>query len=44
MTILENGNRAEIKPMQGITTASEIFDEISISVVRPKPQLIKKRK
>lgn len=29
-----------VRPLEGITTAAEVFDEISISVVRPNPKII----
>lgn len=32
-----------IQPLYGITTATDIFDEIIISVVRPKPRIINKK-
>jgi hypothetical protein len=31
-----------IQPLKGITTAAGIFDEIKISVVKPKPRIIRK--
>ncbi len=40
MTIFGAPDGKIIQPMQGITTAAEIFDEINISVVRPKPKII----
>ncbi|WP_352423260.1 hypothetical protein [Proteiniphilum sp.] len=33
-----------IQPVQGITTAKDIFDEIIISIVRPKPKIINNAK
>ena len=41
MTLLDQNNRALVKPIQGITTATDIFDEMSIKVVKPKPRIIK---
>lgn len=35
--VSDNGTR--IVPLEGITTAKEIFDEICIEVVRPKPRI-----
>ena len=32
-----------IQPLYGITTATDVFDEIVISVVRPKPRIINKK-
>jgi hypothetical protein len=40
MTIFDSPDGEIIQPMKGITTAAEIFDEISISVLRPKPRII----
>jgi hypothetical protein len=31
-----------VEPLEGITTATGVFDEISIKVVRPKPRIIQK--
>lgn len=33
-----------IQPLQGITTATDVFDEIIISIVRPKPRIINNTK
>lgn len=44
MTVLDEVSRAQIETAQGITTAAQILDEITISVARPKPRLIKKKK
>lgn len=30
----------EIQPLEGITTALDVFDEITISVVKPKPKIL----
>ena len=41
---LENGN-VKVGPVSdGVTTARKVFDEILISVIRPKPKLIEKHK
>lgn len=32
-----------IQPLYGITTATDVFDEITVSVVRPKPRIISKK-
>jgi len=42
MTILGAADGKIIQPINGITTATEIFDEINISVVKPKPKIILK--
>jgi hypothetical protein len=43
-SIWENGI-ARVEPIsEGITTAKDVFDEIQISVIRPKPKLIDKYK
>ena len=44
MTLLDQNNRALVKPIQGITTATEVFDEISIKVKKPKPRILRNRK
>ncbi len=41
MSILNSGNGQIIQPLQGITSATDIFDEIKITVVAPKPKIIK---
>jgi hypothetical protein len=43
MCILDPEKGVEIQPQNGITTAKDIFDEISITVVRPKPRIIEWR-
>jgi hypothetical protein len=43
MTLLDQNNRALVKPIRGITTATDIFDEMSIKVVKPKPRILRKR-
>lgn len=40
MSLLNDDNRAVIEPLRGITTATGILDEITISAVRPKPRII----
>lgn len=43
MTISGSANGNIIQPLKGITTATEILDEIRISVVKPKPRIIQKK-
>jgi len=43
MCILNSKGEVEIKPMEGITTATDIFDEITVVVEGPKPRIIKKK-
>jgi hypothetical protein len=38
--VLDSAGKAVVKAPEGITTAAEIFDEINISVVKPKPRII----
>jgi hypothetical protein len=40
MCITDTDQGAMLKPLQGITTATEIFDEVSIRVTKPKPRII----
>ena len=40
MTVLDTAGHAEIEPLKGITTATDVFDEINITVIRPKPRII----
>ena len=40
MCILDPEKGVVIRPLKGITTATGIFDEIRIAVVRPKPRII----
>lgn len=42
MTVLGSADNKIIQPLKGITTATRIFDEIVISVVKPKPKIIRK--
>ncbi len=44
MTLLDQENRVLIEPLQGITTATEIFDVISIKIKKPKPRILRKRR
>ena len=40
MTLVDPKEGTILSPLQGITTATEIFDEISIAVVKPTPRII----
>ncbi|NOY95376.1 MAG: hypothetical protein GXO81_03155 [Chlorobi bacterium] len=40
MSVLDAEGGNIIQPVKGITTATGIFDEMSISVIRPKPRII----
>ena len=40
MSVLNSGDEKIIQPMKGITTALNVFDEISIAIVKPKPRII----
>ena len=40
MCVFDKENQVVVEPLRGITTAREVFDEISIAVVRPKPRII----
>jgi hypothetical protein len=40
MCLLDPLKGVIIEPLKGITTATNIFDEINISIVRPKPRII----
>ena len=43
-SIWENGV-ARIEPVSdGVTTAKDVFDNIEISIIRPKPKIIDKNK
>jgi hypothetical protein len=42
MCVFDSANKVLVVPLQGITTAAEVLDEISISVVKPKPRIINK--
>jgi hypothetical protein len=43
MCLINEAGQAMVTPLQGITTATSVFDEISVAVVRPKPRIIQKR-
>jgi hypothetical protein len=40
MCLLDPHKGVVIVPPEGITTAKDIFDEISIRVIKPKPRII----
>jgi hypothetical protein len=42
MCILDTDGRALVEPLHGITTATDVLDEVSITVVKPKPRIINK--
>lgn len=42
MSVIGEDGRATMEPLKGITTATGVFDEISVSVQRPKPRILKK--
>jgi hypothetical protein len=42
MCVFNKENQVVVEPLHGITTATGVFDEISIAVVRPKPRIIEK--
>jgi hypothetical protein len=42
MCVFDQEGRVLVESLQGITTAAEVLDEISISVVKPKPRIINK--
>jgi len=42
MCVFDTEGKVLVVPLQGITTALEVLDEISISVVKPKPRIINK--
>ena len=42
MCVFNPKNKVLVVPLQGITTATEVLDEVSISVVKPKPRIINK--
>lgn len=41
MVLLDAQNGAVIRKPEGITSASEVFDQLSVRVVKPKPKIIK---
>ncbi len=43
MILVDDAGGTVVEPLQGITTATGVFDEISIRVVRPKPRIIEKK-
>lgn len=42
MCVFGQEGRVVVESLLGITTATEVLDEVSISVVKPKPRIIKK--
>lgn len=42
MCIFDEEGKVLVVPLQGITTATDVLDEISISIVKPKPRIINK--
>ena len=42
MCLVSEEGQAVVSPLAGITTASAVFDELSITVVSPKPRIIEK--
>ena len=42
MCLIDDEDQVVVKPLSGITTATEVFDEITITVVKPKPRIIEK--
>lgn len=42
MCLVNETGQAVVSPLEGITTASAVFDELSITVVSPKPRIIEK--
>jgi hypothetical protein len=42
MTAPDTETGVIIRPLEGITTATEIFDEISITIEKPKPRIIRR--
>ena len=42
MCVFDTEGKVLVLPLQGITTAMEVLDEVSISVVKPKPRIINK--
>jgi hypothetical protein len=43
MCVFDEENKVIVEPLNGITTASGVLDEISISIVKPKPRIIHKK-
>ena len=45
MSLLDEGNRNRLAPVdETITSAQNVFDEISIKIIKPKPVIIKKNR
>ena len=44
MSVPDSPDGKLIQPLKGVTTATNIFDEISISIVSPNPKIIDKQK
>lgn len=42
MSILNSEDGKIVQPVSGITTAKDVFDEMSVEVVKPKPRIIDK--
>jgi hypothetical protein len=42
MSVIDPEGRVVVQALLGITTATEVLDEVSISVVKPKPRIINK--
>lgn len=40
MAVLDSSGRVHILPPDGITTAKDIFDEITLRIIKPKPRII----
>ena len=40
MCVLNSTDGKIIQPLKGITTATDIFDEMSVAIVKPKPRII----
>lgn len=43
MCVLDSLNRHSVLALKGITTATDIFDEISIAIVKPSPKILDER-
>jgi hypothetical protein len=43
MSVLDSKGSDRIKPLEGITTATDVFEEMEISVQKPKPHIIVKK-
>jgi hypothetical protein len=44
ISILNSDNSVTINPLKGITTAQYIFDEIELTIVKPKPRIINRQR